>query len=199
MWWMQCDLHVWILNDCCIRIFICVPCIIEQRNPTCRVDHFIFATSGFIIEIISKSRFPFTVKIIPITSTLVDLKFPRREPFIIRQTYTKQVTRVISFTTYHGLLIWKYTFVTLENEMQDQSWISTLISKASTNEYNRISHEIELSYGAVHKVCHAPGGGGGLRKCDSLWQGEGVKIMWRHTFSFFTIHNLMFHLIFYLT
>ena len=22
--------------------------------------------------------------------------------------------------------------------------------------------------GAVHKVCHAPEGGGGLRKCDSL-------------------------------
>ena len=33
-------------------------------------------------------------------------------------------------------------------------------------------------------------GGGGLRKCDSLWQGRWrVKIMWRHTVSFFTIHN----------
>ena len=42
-------------------------------------------------------------------------------------------------------------------------------------------------------------GGGSLRKCDSLWQGEGVKIMWRHTFNFFTIHNFMFYFIFYHT
>ena len=26
----------------------------------------------------------------------------------------------------------------------------------------------QLPRGAVHKVCHAPIGGGGLRKCDSL-------------------------------
>ena len=40
-------------------------------------------------------------------------------------------------------------------------------------------------------------GGGGLRKCDSLWQGRGVKITWRHTFNFFTIHNFTLYFIFY--
>ena len=57
-----------------------------------------------------------------------------------------------------------------------------------------------LYIGAVHKVCHAPGG----RGSEKGWQfvtggGGGVKIMWRHTFSFFTIHNLMVYLIFYHT
>ena len=27
---------------------------------------------------------------------------------------------------------------------------------------------VVMALGAVHKVCHAPEGGGGLRKCDSL-------------------------------
>ena len=48
----------------------------------------------------------------------------------------------------------------------------------------RYIHKERFCLGAVHKVCHAPEGGGGLKKCDSLWQGEGVKIMWRHTFQF---------------
>ena len=51
--------------------------------------------------------------------------------------------------------------------------------------------------GAVHKVCHAPEGGGGLRKCDSLWQGEGGKENVTSHFKFFTIHNFMFYFIFY--
>ena len=53
-------------------------------------------------------------------------------------------------------------------------------------------------WGAVHKVCHAPRGEGS----EKVWQfvtgeGEGVKIMWRHTFNFFTIHNFMLYFIFY--
>ena len=38
--------------------------------------------------------------------------------------------------------------------------------------------------GAVHKVRHARRGRG-PRRCDSLWQGEGAKSMWRHTYKFF--------------
>ena len=38
--------------------------------------------------------------------------------------------------------------------------------------------------GAVHKVRHARGGWG-PKMCDSLWQGEGVKGMWRHAYKFF--------------
>ena len=38
--------------------------------------------------------------------------------------------------------------------------------------------------GAVHKVRHARGGGG-PRRCDSLWQGEGVKSMLRHAYTNF--------------
>ena len=51
--------------------------------------------------------------------------------------------------------------------------------------------------GAVHKVCHAPRG----RGSEKVWQfvtGEGVKIMWRHTFNFFTIHNFMFYIIYFI-
>ena len=33
---------------------------------------------------------------------------------------------------------------------------------------NIIINITNISVGAVHKVCHAPEGGGGLRKCDSL-------------------------------
>ena len=50
------------------------------------------------------------------------------------------------------------------------------------------------SLGAVHKVCHARRGRG-LRKCDSLWQGRGVKIMWRHT-QFY--HISQFYVLFYI-
>jgi len=34
--------------------------------------------------------------------------------------------------------------------------------------------------GAVHKVRNARVGGA-PRRCDSLWQGEGIKSMWCHT------------------
>ena len=44
-------------------------------------------------------------------------------------------------------------------------------------------------WGAVRKVCHAPEGGGGLRKCDSLWQG-GKDHVTSH-FPFF--HNPQFY------
>ena len=44
-----------------------------------------------------------------------------------------------------------------------------------------------VSQGAVHKVRHARGGGG-TRKCDSLWQGEWSKSMWRHTLQNVVIH-----------
>ena len=46
--------------------------------------------------------------------------------------------------------------------------------------------------GAVHKVCHAPGGGG-LRKCDSLWQGEGGKDHVMSHFQFFSQFTIMSH------
>ena len=53
-----------------------------------------------------------------------------------------------------------------------------------------------FTIGAVHKVCHVPRGKGSEKE----WQfvtGGGVKIMCRHTFNFFTIHNFMFYFIFH--
>ena len=47
------------------------------------------------------------------------------------------------------------------------------------------------SNGAVHKVRHAPGGGG-VRKCDSLWQGGGGQAMCDVTHLFFKILFLIF-------
>ena len=45
-----------------------------------------------------------------------------------------------------------------------------------------VYHSWYIIYGAVHIWRHAPGGGGGQAKCDSLWQGEGgVNVVWRHT------------------
>ena len=31
------------------------------------------------------------------------------------------------------------------------------------------------------------GGGGGQAKCDSLWQGGGVNVVWRHTIKKFIV------------
>ena len=51
-----------------------------------------------------------------------------------------------------------------------------------------LSFYIVSSQVAVHKVVE-----GGPRKCDSLWQGEGVKSMWRHAYKFLSyIWNLKF-------
>ena len=61
---------------------------------------------------------------------------------------------------------------------------------------NRAMKQIEMGPSIKYVTLQ---GGGGLRKCDSLWQGEGVKIVWRHTFNFFTIRNFMFYFIFYHT
>ena len=43
-------------------------------------------------------------------------------------------------------------------------------------------------------------GGGGLRKCDSLWRGRGLKIMWLHTVSFFdnSQFNVLFDILSYI-
>ena len=45
----------------------------------------------------------------------------------------------------------------------------------------------QWQFGAVHNVRHARGVWGPSRY-DSLWQGEGVKSMWRHAYTFFIIH-----------
>ena len=56
-----------------------------------------------------------------------------------------------------------------------------------------IMNDKQRAIGAVHKVgCHAPEGGGGLRKCDSLWQG-GKDHVTSH-FPFF--HNPQFYVLF---
>jgi len=44
-----------------------------------------------------------------------------------------------------------------------------------------LKNALNLLLGAVHKVRHAREGRG-PRRCDSLWQGEGVKSMWRHAY-----------------
>ena len=45
-----------------------------------------------------------------------------------------------------------------------------LIYKRLLDCLNKYDILLKTNSGAVHKVCQAPGGGG-LRKCDSLWQG----------------------------
>jgi len=54
-----------------------------------------------------------------------------------------------------------------------------------TLSYPALPSGVLFTLGAVHKVRYARGGGG-PRRCDSLWQGEkGVKSMWRHTYKKF--------------
>ena len=65
--------------------------------------------------------------------------------------------------------------------------------------FDRLHRSILVRHGAVHKVCHAPRGEGVWESVTVCDRGRGVKIMWRHTVSFFTIYNLMFYLIFYHT
>ena len=84
-------------------------------------------------------------------------------------------------------------------EMENVMIRSRKILSASWQEFNEFMSaysdkpymtniKIKTSWGAVHKVCHAPEGGGGLRKCDSLWQG-GKDHVTSH-FPFF--HNSQF-------
>jgi len=40
-------------------------------------------------------------------------------------------------------------------------------------EFSKQFNSDPILIGAVHKVRHARGGGGGPRRCDSLWQGGG--------------------------
>ena len=88
-----------------------------------------------------------------------------------------------------------------EREAPEGGWTPTPDKSSYTTQHNLNYHYFYdlmpswVWFGVVHKVCHAPEGGGGLKKCDTLWQGEGGKDHVTSHFQFF--HNSQFYFIFY--
>ena len=73
-----------------------------------------------------------------------------------------------------------------------------LITQKDINStYVRTVFKIQSWKGPSIKYVTLRGGNGSEKVWQFVTGGGGVKIMWSHTFNFFTIHNFMFYFIFF--